>query len=93
MLLFGVVAYSLRKLNYPVAPAVLAIVLGPLAEAYLRQSLIASRGDPTIFVTRPISLVCILLALALVAYPIISAIRRRRRVPEGFGDGRQEWQG
>jgi putative tricarboxylic transport membrane protein len=93
MLLFGVVAYSLRKLNYPVAPAVLAIVLGPLAEAYLRQSLIASRGDPTIFVTRPISLVCILLALALVSYPIISAIRRRRRLPEGLGEGRQEWQG
>ena len=44
MLLFGVVGYLLRKLNYPVAPAVLAIVLGPLAERSLRQSLLGPRA-------------------------------------------------
>jgi putative tricarboxylic transport membrane protein len=93
MLLFGVVAYGLRKLNYPVAPAVLAIVLGPLAEEYFRQSLITSKGDPSIFFIRPISLVCILLAVALLIYPLIAAFRRRRRVPEDIGDGAKEWQG
>jgi putative tricarboxylic transport membrane protein len=93
MLLFGVVAYALRKLNYPVAPAVLAIVLGPLAEEYFRQSLITSKGDPSIFFVRPISLVCILLAVALVSYPLIAALRRRRRLPEGMGEGAKEWQG
>ncbi|MEM1343760.1 MAG: tripartite tricarboxylate transporter permease, partial [Pseudomonadota bacterium] len=80
MLLFGVVGYLMRKLNYPVAPAVLAIVLGPLAERSLRQSLISSQGDPLTFFERPISLVCILLAVALMAYPfVLRAWTARRR--------------
>jgi putative tricarboxylic transport membrane protein len=78
MLLFGVVGYLLRKLNYPVAPAVLAIVLGPLAEQSLRQSLLGSRGDILIFVERPISLSCIVVAVLLVLYPLFQSWRRRR---------------
>ena len=80
MLILGVCGYLLRKLNYPVAPAVLAIVLGPLAERSLRQSLIGSQGDVTTFITRPISLTCVLLALLLVCYPLIQrAVRKRRQ--------------
>ncbi|MEM8956174.1 MAG: tripartite tricarboxylate transporter permease, partial [Pseudomonadota bacterium] len=79
MLLIGVLAYLLRKLNYPVAPAVLAIVLGPLAERSLRQSLISSQGDPMTFLERPISLTCVLLAVALASYPIIQKVVRNRR--------------
>ena len=78
MFLFGVVGYLLRKLNYPVAPAVLAIVLGPLAERSLRQSLLASQGDPIIFVERPISATCIFLALVLIALPLVRRLHRRR---------------
>ena len=69
----------MRKLNYPVAPAVLAIVLGPLAERSLRQSLISSRGDVMTFFERPISLACMLIALVLIVYPIWLNIRRKRR--------------
>ena len=79
MFLFGVAGYLLRKLDYPVAPAVLAIVLGPLAERSLRQSLLASQGDPSIFLTRPISLTCILIAVALVMVPVVQKIKRRRK--------------
>ena len=79
MFLFGVVGYLLRKLDYPVAPAVLAIVLGPLAERSLRQSLISSQGDASIFFTRPISLVCIMIAVALVLVPVFQKLKRRRR--------------
>jgi len=79
MLLFGVVGYLLRKLNYPVAPAVLAIVLGPLAERSLRQSLIASQGDPMTFIDRPISGICILIAIALASYPFVSRMLKKRR--------------
>ncbi len=79
MFLFGVVGYLLRKLDYPVAPAVLAIVLGPLAERSLRQSLISSQGDASIFFTRPISLVCILIAVALILVPVFQKINRRRK--------------
>ncbi|MDE0694369.1 MAG: tripartite tricarboxylate transporter permease, partial [Boseongicola sp.] len=78
MLILGLGGYLMRKLNYPVAPAVLAIVLGPLAERSLRQSLISSRGDVMTFFERPISLTCMLLALALMIYPIWLNIRRRR---------------
>jgi putative tricarboxylic transport membrane protein len=79
MLLFGVVGYLMRKLNYPVAPAVLAIVLGPLAERSLRQSLISAQGDAMTFIERPISLISILLAVALVLYPVVSRALSRRR--------------
>ena len=79
MLIIGVVGYLMRKLNYPVAPAVLAIVLGPLAERSLRQSLISAQGDATTFITRPISLVCICLALALVLFPVVQRIMRKRK--------------
>ncbi|MEM7752237.1 MAG: tripartite tricarboxylate transporter permease [Pseudomonadota bacterium] len=79
MLILGVCGYLLRKLNYPVAPAVLAIVLGPLAERSLRQSLISSQGDVTTFITRPISLTCVILALLLISYPMIQKYVRRRK--------------
>jgi len=82
MFLFGLVGYLLRKLNYPVAPAVLAIVLGPLAERSMRQSLLASQGDFTTFFTRPISGTCMLIALLLVSYPLISAMRKKRRAAQ-----------
>lgn len=79
MLLFGVVAYLMRKLNYPVAPAVLAIVLGPLAERSLRQSLISTQGDVMTFFERPISLGCMLIALALVLFPVIQTFMAKRK--------------
>ncbi|MFY0690355.1 MAG: tripartite tricarboxylate transporter permease [Paracoccaceae bacterium] len=82
MLIIGVVGYLMRKLNYPVAPAVLAIVLGPLAERSMRQSLISSQGDVTTFVTRPISLVCIMIAVALISYPVVQKIMRKRKAEQ-----------
>ncbi|MEQ8666546.1 MAG: tripartite tricarboxylate transporter permease [Rhodospirillales bacterium] len=81
MLLFGVVGYLMRKLNYPVAPAVLAIVLGPLAERSLRQTLLGSQGDPMVFIERPISLICIAIGVGLMVYPLVSkAMKRRKKV-------------
>ena len=54
-------------------------MLGPLAERSLRQSLLSSQGDPSIFFTRPISLVCILIAIALVLVPVYQKIQRRKK--------------
>ena len=79
MFLFGVVGYLLRKLDYPMAPAVLAIVLGPLAEASMRQSLIIAHGSFGIFFSRPISGALMVVAVALFALPLIKAIRGRLR--------------
>ena len=71
MLIFGIGAFFLRKLDYPVAPAVLAIVLGPIAEPTLRQSLLLSSGDPSIFLTRPIAGPITVIAIILILLPLL----------------------
>jgi putative tricarboxylic transport membrane protein len=70
MLVFGVLGYFMKKLGYSPAALVLALVLGPLAERALRQSLIISDAGVGIFVTRPISAVLMVLALAAIAVPL-----------------------
>ena len=79
ILLFGVVGYIMRKLDYPLAPLVLAIVLGPLAEKSFRQTLIADQGDWTMFFTRPLSGIIMLIAVLLFVYPLYLNVRRNRR--------------
>lgn len=59
MIIFGLVGYIMRKCNYEPAPLVLAYVLGPMLEQAIRQSLIISDGNLMIFLTRPISAVCL----------------------------------
>src|SRR5215470_16195963 len=77
MLIFGVVGYAFKKLDYPLAPLVLALVLGDMAENALRQSLIMSQGSLGIFVMRPIAGVITALAVFFFLMPAISALRRR----------------
>jgi putative tricarboxylic transport membrane protein len=77
MLIFGIVGYLMRKLDYPLAPAVLAIVLGPLAEPAMRQSLIMSHGSMEIFFTRPIAAVTMFLAIGLFVWPLVGVVRKR----------------
>jgi putative tricarboxylic transport membrane protein len=71
MLVFGVVGYVLKKCNYPLAPLVLAIVLGDKAEEAFRQSLLSSQGSLGIFVSN--GLVSSIMALGLIAlfWPLI----------------------
>src|SRR6185369_4123147 len=78
MVVFGVLGYLMRKFGYEPAPLVLAFVLGPMLENNLRKSLILSHGDFTIFVGRPISAVCLVLAAAALAAPLLPALARRR---------------
>jgi putative tricarboxylic transport membrane protein len=79
MLIFGVIGYAFKKLDYPLAPLVLALVLGDLAENALRQSLIMSQGSLAIFFTRPISAVITAVALLFFALPTVAPIWRRQR--------------
>jgi putative tricarboxylic transport membrane protein len=78
MLVFGVVGYFMKKLGYSPAALVLALVLGPLAERALRQSLIISDAGIGIFFMRPISGVLMTLALLAVAVPVVRAILARK---------------
>jgi putative tricarboxylic transport membrane protein len=75
MLVFGALGYLMKKLDYSPAALTLALVLGPLAERALRQSLIISDTGVGIFFTRPIAAVLTSLALLAVAVPVVRAIR------------------
>ena len=79
MVFFGVGAFLLRILDYPLAPAVLAIVLGPIAEPKLRQSLLLSDGDFSIFFTRPIAGPITVIAILLILLPLFKLIRDKLR--------------
>jgi putative tricarboxylic transport membrane protein len=78
MLGMGVLGYLLRKLGLDPAPLVLGLVISPIFEMSLRQSLIMSNGNWTIFFTRPIALVLLLVAVALLALSGLSLLRKRR---------------
>ena len=79
MLIFGVVGYVFKKLDYPLAPLVLALVLGDLAENALRQSLIMSQGSLAIFFTRPIAAVITVAAIFFFVLPVLTPWWRRWR--------------
>jgi putative tricarboxylic transport membrane protein len=82
MVIVGLVAFVLRILDYPLAPAVLAIVLGPIAEPKLRQSLLLSDGDWSIFFTRPIAGPITVVAIILILLPLLKVVRDRFRGPQ-----------
>jgi putative tricarboxylic transport membrane protein len=78
MFLFGVLGYFMRKFDYEPAPMVLAYVLTPLLENALRQSLILSDGSFGIFMSRPISAGCLIVAAALLFSSLLPMIRKKR---------------
>ena len=75
---FGGAGYILRKADYPLAPLVLAIVLGPLMEKSFRQTLIAEQGNIMAFFERPLSGIFMCLALFFFVLPLIKYIRQSR---------------
>jgi putative tricarboxylic transport membrane protein len=78
--LFGVLGYAFAKLGCEPAPLLLGYILGPMMEEYLRRALTLSRGDPMIFLARPISaamLIAALLALCSLVLPSVRATRSK----------------
>ncbi|HEX9185849.1 MAG TPA: tripartite tricarboxylate transporter permease, partial [Vicinamibacteria bacterium] len=80
MLVFGALGYLMKKFGYEPAPLVLAFVLGPMLETNLRKALILSQGNLSTFFTRPLSAACLVLALVLLASPLVPLLRKRREV-------------
>jgi putative tricarboxylic transport membrane protein len=78
MLIFGIFGYLMKKYEYDGGPFILAFILGPLLETALRQSLIISQGGLGIFVTRPLALTSLLIALLFLLFPLIPSIRTKR---------------
>jgi len=78
LVLFGLVGYVFRKLECEPAPMLLGMVLGPMMEEYLRRSLLLSRGDLTVFVTRPLSASLLGIAVIAIIAVALPYVRRRR---------------
>jgi TctA family transporter len=76
--LFGFIGYTFIKLECEPAPLLLGFVLGPMMEENLRRALLLSRGDPTVFVTRPISLTLLVITAILIVIVVSPAIRKKR---------------
>jgi putative tricarboxylic transport membrane protein len=76
MVFFGILGFLLKKWGLSPAALLIAFILGPMAEVYLRQSLKLSGGDPLIFVTRPIAILFLVLTLAVIVW---TAYKRRRK--------------
>jgi TctA family transporter len=75
---FGLVGYAFAKWKLEPAPLLLAFVLGPLIEENLRRALLISGGDPSVFVTRPLSAALLLVALGMIVVVGLPKIRKRR---------------
>ena len=92
MLGFGLIGYLANKIDYPLAPLVLALVLGGPLEMALRQSLKMSQTDPSIFFTRPVSGTIMALAIAIMLWPLARRFMGRTQtvpaagVRSGHGD-------
>ncbi|HYH40786.1 MAG TPA: tripartite tricarboxylate transporter permease [Burkholderiales bacterium] len=85
--LFGLVGYMLVKMEFEPAPLILGFVLGPLMEENLRRALLISRGDPTVFFTRPISLAFMIVAILILITMFLPAIRKKKELALEGGGG------
>ena len=77
--IIGVIGFVMRRYGFPVAPAIIGLILGPLAEQQLRRALAISQGDLTVFLTQPISAALLLIAAVALFGPFIWRWRQTRR--------------
>ena len=75
--ILGLLGFFMRRYDFPVAPCIIGLILGPMAEGQFRRALSISQGDPTVFVTQPICAFFLLAALVIFVAPV--AYRRFRR--------------
>ena len=76
----GVLGYVFSKLKCEPAPLLLGFILGPLMEEYLRRALVLSRGDATVFITRPISASMLVLSAIAIVVVLAPAVRKQRDI-------------
>ena len=81
--IFGIIGFVWMRLECPPAPMLLGFVLGPLMEENLRRALLISRGDPTVFFTRPISLGFMIATALIIVIMVLPAVKARREAISG----------
>src|SRR4051812_24299974 len=80
LLAFGLLGYGLRLFHFPIAPVVVGLILGPMAEQQLRRALAISQGNVSVLVSSPIAAVLLILAATAVILPIVMRARGRGKV-------------
>ncbi|MBD0417092.1 tripartite tricarboxylate transporter permease [Oryzicola mucosus] len=85
MALFGVVGYLFRKLEVEPAPMLLAFILGPMMEEFLRRTLLFSKGDPSVLLTRPLSAGLLSIAAIMLLLVVLPSVRKKRE--QAFQEG------
>lgn len=90
MLMFGVIAYFMQKVDFPAVPIVLGMVLGPTAESNLRNALVMSGGSWSIFVKRPICLAFIILTFVLIVLLKKGDAKQRKATSRFMKEGQDE---
>ena len=78
MIITGILGYIMRKVHIPMAPIVLALVLGFMMEVNFRRAYIQSGGDMSMFLKHPITLILIVLALVTVIWPVIRDMKTKK---------------
>lgn len=78
---FGILGYVMSKLGYAAVPLIMGVVLGPLLELGVRRTLIASRGDLSVFYTHPISLTIFIATAVVILWPILTRLSQRALKP------------
>jgi TctA family transporter len=76
---FGLLGYVLVKCECEPAPLLLGFVLGPMLEEHMRRAMIISKGDPTVFVTRPLSLALLILAVGVLVVVLLPNVAKKRQ--------------
>ena len=77
---FGIVGYLFMKLDCEPAPLLMGFLLGPMMEVYMRRAMLLSRGDPMVFLQRPLSLSFLVLAALLLLLIVLPNVRKGREV-------------
>jgi TctA family transporter len=85
MVIFGMFGLICVKLECEPAPLILGFILGPMMEENLRRAMLLSRGDPSVFFTRPLSLAFLVMAVAMLIVVALPSIRRKRE--QAFKEG------
>ena len=84
MAVFGLLGYIFRKLGCEPAPMMLGFILGPMMEEFLRRALLLTKGDPTVFIRRPISATMLVIAVLAMLSVVLPALRKKRE--EAFAE-------
>ena len=80
LILFGVMGYGMRLYGYPVAPVVVGLILGPMAEQQLRRALAIAQGDWTTLVSTPVSATLLAISALFLVVPVLMRLRGRGQV-------------